>query len=138
MHLYSAYNETGDRFAAAFASFREVFLVNLSGAGGSSWSGNPEELSMTAAVKDLEAIRAELGIGRRDFAGHPTGGMLGLQYAVQAQDREPRLPPRSLKAASGPEEQCGAHYGGRGARWSAQVCPAYRDSRSRAVEIRHS
>ena len=90
-HLYSAYNETGDRFAAAFVPFREVFLVNLSGAGASSWSGNPEELSMAAAVKDLEAIRMELGLDQWDFAGHSTGGMLGLQYAVEAQKGLARL-----------------------------------------------
>ncbi len=84
-HLYSAYNATGDRFAAAFAAWREVFLVNLRGAGASDWSGDPEELGMTAAVADLEAIRSELGLAGWDFAGHSTGGMLGLQYAVQAQ-----------------------------------------------------
>ena len=84
-HLYSAYNASGDRFAGAFAPLREVFLVNLRGAGASTWSGEPSELGMATAVDDLEAIRTALGFARWDFAGHSTGGMLGLGYAVRAQ-----------------------------------------------------
>ncbi len=84
-HLYSVYNASGDRFAAPFVPFREVFLVNLRGAGASSWSGAHSELSMATAVDDLEAIRTALGFISWDFAGHSTGGMLGLCYAVTAQ-----------------------------------------------------
>ena len=81
-HDYSAFNETGDHFAAAFVPYRTVYLVNLRGAGRSPAGRAPDDLSMVTAVQDLEAIRESLGFPQWDFAGHSTGGMLGLLYAV--------------------------------------------------------
>ncbi len=81
-HLYSEFNASGDLFAAAFRELRTVYLVNLRGAGGSDSAKAASELSMDAAAEDLEAIREALGFGSWDFAGHSTGGMLGLLYAV--------------------------------------------------------
>lgn len=81
-HDYSAFNETGDHFAAGFVPYRTVYLVNLRGAGRSPAGRAPDDLSMVTAVQDLEAIRESLGFPQWDFAGHSTGGMLGLLYAV--------------------------------------------------------
>lgn len=82
-HLYSEFNETGDRFANVFVPHRKTFLVNLREAGQSPKAGDLVELDMEETVEDLEAIRKSLGFYQWDFAGHSTGGMLGLMYAVQ-------------------------------------------------------
>lgn len=81
-HLYSEFNETGDNFAEKLTLERQVFLVNLKEAGNSTKVQSADELSMTEAVEDLEAIRSALGFQSWDFAGHSTGGMLGLIYAI--------------------------------------------------------
>ena len=81
-HLYSAFNQTGDHFAHAFLSWRTVYLVNLRDAGNSPRVRHQTELSMDMAVDDLDAIRAALGVAAWDYAGHSTGGMLGLKYAL--------------------------------------------------------
>ena len=81
-HLYSEFNETGDSLAEKFVSDRKVFLVNLKEAGNSPQVTSDDELSMQSAVEDLEAIRNTLGLDSWDFAGHSTGGMLGVVYAV--------------------------------------------------------
>ncbi len=81
-HLYSEFNVSGDLFAASFTPYRTVFLVNLRGAGSSDPPEAPQDLSMDAAAQDLEAIREALSFAQWDFAGHSTGGMLGLHYAV--------------------------------------------------------
>lgn len=59
-----------------------MFLVNLKEAGNSPRVQSDDELSMRTAVEDLDAIRTSLGFTSWDFAGHSTGGMLGLVYAV--------------------------------------------------------
>ncbi len=76
-HLYSAFNETGDRFANCFTPHRQVFLVNPREAGQSQKAAEEAELDMEETVKDLEAVRRSFGFDRWDFAGHSTGGMLG-------------------------------------------------------------
>lgn len=83
-HLYSVFNESGDRFANMFTEQHRVYLVNLKATGRSPQVQNDEELSMPETVKDLEAIRESLGLPSWSFAGHSTGGMLGAVYAVQA------------------------------------------------------
>lgn len=81
-HLYSEFNASGDFFAESLAPYGTVYLVNLRGTGNSDPATQPEDLSMSAGVRDLEAIRRALGHAHWDFAGHSTGGMLGLHYAV--------------------------------------------------------
>ncbi|MEK4714931.1 alpha/beta fold hydrolase [Sporosarcina sp. FSL K6-5500] len=85
-HLYSAYNEKGNAFANPFTEHYTVYLVNLRGAGNSVGSVNKDDLSMKESIKDLEAIRTALKFEKWAFAGHSTGGMLGLVYAIQAPD----------------------------------------------------
>ena len=83
-HLYSAYNEKGNTFANPFTEHYTVYLVNLRGAGNSVESVQKDDLSMKESIKDLEAIRIALQFEKWAFAGHSTGGMLGLVYAIQA------------------------------------------------------
>ncbi|WP_152655658.1 alpha/beta fold hydrolase [Oceanobacillus sp. CFH 90083] len=85
-HLYSAFNELGDYFSSEFTDYFSVVLVNLREAGNSCKAKEAHQLSMAESVYDLEAIREALGYGKWAFAGHSTGGMLGLKYAILAQD----------------------------------------------------
>jgi proline iminopeptidase len=82
-HLYSEFNERGNYFADRFVEHFSVYLVNLKEAGNSSKVKNKDELSMRETVKDLEEIRKALGFDKWSFAGHSTGGMLGLVYAAK-------------------------------------------------------
>lgn len=81
-HHYSEFNESGDHFANTFTHKYQTILVNLRGTGRSEGYTSEEELSMEETVKDLEAIRASLGYEQWSFAGHSTGGMIGLRYAI--------------------------------------------------------
>ncbi|MGN4424004.1 alpha/beta fold hydrolase [Bacillus cereus group sp. MYBK30-1] len=81
-HHYSQFNETGDYFADAFTSTHCVFLINLRDAGNSVKAHSENELSMIETIHDLEAIREALQFPTWHFAGHSTGGMLGLLYAI--------------------------------------------------------
>lgn len=81
-HHYSQFNETGDYFADVFTSTHRVFLINLRGAGNSAKAQVENELSMIETIHDLEAIRETLQLPTWHFAGHSTGGMLGLLYAI--------------------------------------------------------
>lgn len=81
-HLYSEFNQKGNLMAAAFSDDYHVYLINLRGAGRSVKATRPEEYSMGETLKDLEALRKALNYEKWTFAGHSTGGMLGLKYAV--------------------------------------------------------
>ncbi|MBH0157269.1 alpha/beta hydrolase [Fictibacillus sp. 5RED26] len=81
-HHYSEFNDSGDYFADSFTDRYQVYLVNLKEAGNTSKAIHPHELSMFDAVYDLEAIREALGISVWTFAGHSTGGMIGLLYGI--------------------------------------------------------
>ncbi|MUK88858.1 alpha/beta fold hydrolase [Ornithinibacillus sp. L9] len=87
-HHYSAFDERGNSFANPFTEFYHVYLINLKGAGNSEKAIDDHEYSMDHAVNDLEAIRETLDINRWAFAGHSTGGMLALTYAIK---RSPSL-----------------------------------------------
>jgi proline iminopeptidase len=81
-HHYSEFNETGDYFAETFTDNNKVFLVNLKDAGNSDKRKNAHELSMIDAVLDLEEIRKRYGFSSWTFAGHSTGGMIGVIYGI--------------------------------------------------------
>jgi proline iminopeptidase len=87
-HLYSEFDERGNALAHPFTPYYHVFLINVRGAGNSVKAKDPQEYRMEQTVADLEAIRESLGFDKWAFAGHSTGGMLGLKYASAA--------PRSL------------------------------------------
>lgn len=57
-------------------------LINLRDAGNSAKAQVQNELSMIETIHDLEAIRETLQLPTWHFAGHSTGGMLGLLYAI--------------------------------------------------------
>ncbi|MGE7837208.1 alpha/beta fold hydrolase [Viridibacillus arvi] len=84
-HLYSEYNSNGNTFANHFTNNHTVYLVNLRGAGNSVTSITEHDLSMAESVQDLEAIREALQYEKWAFAGHSTGGMLALVYAILAE-----------------------------------------------------
>lgn len=77
-----AFDQRGNLFANPFTNYYKVFLINVRGAGHSVKAKIQSQLSMKETVKDLEAIRESLGIVQWAFAGHSTGGMLALQYAI--------------------------------------------------------
>lgn len=81
-HLYSEYNANGSRFAEMFVPFYKVYLVNLRGCGKSTDDLTVFNYSMQDSVGDLEAILKTLGHETWGFAGHSTGGMLALKYAI--------------------------------------------------------
>lgn len=83
-HLYSAFNEKGNTFANPFTSHYQVFLINLRGCGNSVKAEDERQYSMDETILDLEAIRIALGLEKWGFAGHSTGGMLALKYAIVA------------------------------------------------------
>jgi proline iminopeptidase len=81
-HHYSEFNETGDYFAETFTKTHKVYLVNLREAGNSTKALEHYHLSMLETIFDLEAIRSALGLEKWGFAGHSTGGMLGIVYGI--------------------------------------------------------
>ncbi|TCT20874.1 proline iminopeptidase [Melghiribacillus thermohalophilus] len=81
-HLYSEFNERGDYFSDRFVNQFTVYLVNLKETGSSSRVKDDKELSMKETVKDLEALRKALNVEKWGFAGHSTGGMIGLVYGA--------------------------------------------------------
>lgn len=85
-HLYMAFDERGNLFANPFTENYKVYLINSRGAGDSVKPKKESELTMKEVVNDLEAFRESLGIEKWAFAGHSTGGMLALQYVVEAPD----------------------------------------------------
>ena len=86
-HHYSVYNETGDYFADQFTESHMVILVNLREAGSSEKAHEHYQLSMLETVFDLEAVREALGYERWFFAGHSTGGMLGVVYGINFSEK---------------------------------------------------
>lgn len=86
-HHYSVFTSEGDLFAESFVESHHVYLVNLRGAGSSVVASTDIELSMIDAVMDLESIRKALGFEKWTFAGHSTGGMIGLLYGIHFTER---------------------------------------------------
>lgn len=90
-HLYSEFNQNGNSVANSFTDYYHVYLINLRGAGKSVKAQTPDEYSMDETVEDLEAIRKALGYEKWAFAGHSTGGMLALKYAINHQESLTKL-----------------------------------------------
>lgn len=59
-----------------------MFLINLREVGNSEKAYESYQLSMLETIFDLEAIRETLGYKKWGFAGHSTGGMLGVIYGI--------------------------------------------------------
>ena len=86
-HHYSEFNESGDYFANTFTKTHQVILVNLRETGASEKAVEPYQLSFLETIFDLEAIRENLGFEKWGFAGHSTGGMLGIIYGIYYSER---------------------------------------------------
>ncbi|MGD6957231.1 alpha/beta fold hydrolase [Rossellomorea aquimaris] len=100
-HLYREFNERGYHFADRFVDDFKVYLVNLKETGNSTEISDEVELSMSETSKDLEAIRSALGYDSWNFAGHSTGGMLGLVYAADHLNSLKRLIVGGASATNG-------------------------------------
>lgn len=83
-HFYMEFNSKGNLFANPFTKHYKVFLINVRGATNSAALEDDKQLSLKEVILDLEAIREVLGLEKWAFAGHSTGGMLALQYAIEA------------------------------------------------------
>lgn len=81
-HFYMAFNEQGNWFADPFTEHYKVFLINVRGAGNSPVITTDDQMRFEEIILDVEAVREALHIPKWAFAGHSTGGMLALQYAV--------------------------------------------------------
>ncbi|MFJ7667608.1 alpha/beta fold hydrolase [Lysinibacillus sp. NPDC097195] len=81
-HNYSTFNDSGDYFAGSFIENHQVFLVNLRECGNSVKAEQPYQLGLLETVFDLEAIRKALDFEKWAFAGHSTGGILGVVYGI--------------------------------------------------------
>ncbi|UOQ42830.1 alpha/beta hydrolase [Halobacillus salinarum] len=81
-HNYSQFTDSGDYYANLFTLKHKVFLINLKEAGNSDRAEEAHELSLIDTVLDLESIRTALNISKWSFAGHSTGGMIGLIYGI--------------------------------------------------------
>ncbi|MCH1627175.1 alpha/beta fold hydrolase [Fredinandcohnia quinoae] len=109
-HLYSEYNKNGNLLANSFTDKYSVYLINLAGCGKSTESVGEDKYSMESSVKDLEAIRKELGFESWGFAGHSTGGMLGLKYAIQSPESLDRIIVGGLSASADYMKHPGSIY----------------------------
>lgn len=81
-HNYSSFNASGDYFANVFIENHRVFLVNLRECGNSVKAQHSYQLGLLETVFDLEAIRVGLGFEKWAYAGHSTGGILGIIYGI--------------------------------------------------------
>lgn len=82
-HLYSEFNQLGNRFADVFTDYFTVYLINLKDCGNSCKAISENELGMKETVEDLEEIRKNLNLEKWSFAGYSAGGMLGLYYVTR-------------------------------------------------------
>lgn len=85
-HHYTEFNDTGDALAQVMRENNRVILVNLREAGTSAKAIEPYQLSIIEAVFDLDEIRKELGYHCWTYAGHSTGGMIGILYGIHFSD----------------------------------------------------
>ncbi|MEI3611548.1 alpha/beta fold hydrolase [Pseudogracilibacillus sp. SO30301A] len=79
-HLYQEYLSGDEPYSRVLGEYYKVILINLKNAGSTSKATSKNELAMEETIKDLESIREKLGYSSWAFAGHSTGGFLGLTY----------------------------------------------------------
>lgn len=69
--------------ANGITPFFTCYAINARGIEGSGPVRSPSDLTMEALADDLEAARMTLGLKRWVMAGHSTGGMVALIYALR-------------------------------------------------------
>ncbi|MGE7694694.1 alpha/beta fold hydrolase [Lysinibacillus sp. NPDC094177] len=86
-HLYQEFSSGDEPYSKIIGEHYKVILVNLKNAGQTCKANSKKELTMEETVKDLESIREKLGYNTWAFAGHSTGGFLGLTYLDMYQEK---------------------------------------------------
>jgi pimeloyl-ACP methyl ester carboxylesterase len=66
---------------------RELILPDIRGTGGSEVPADPAAYRCDRVARDVEALRAELGLDRMDLLGHSAGGNVALLYAAAHPER---------------------------------------------------
>jgi pimeloyl-ACP methyl ester carboxylesterase len=72
-------------------AWRELILPDTRGTGDSAVPADPSTYRCDRLARDVEALRAELGLERLDLLGHSAGGSLALVYASVYPERIGRL-----------------------------------------------
>jgi proline iminopeptidase len=62
-------------------------LIDERGSGRSQKLDDPRGYTLDAMVKDVEAVRTALGLGKMSLLGHSFGGVLAQAYALEHPDR---------------------------------------------------
>ncbi len=73
------------------AARRRLVLLDNRGTGASAVPRDPATYRCDRLVEDVEALRAELGLGRMDLLAHSAAGNLAVLYAARHPDRLRRL-----------------------------------------------
>jgi pimeloyl-ACP methyl ester carboxylesterase len=66
---------------------RELILPDTRGTGESAVPADPATYRCDRLARDVEALRAELGLERIDLLGHSAGGSVALRYAAARPER---------------------------------------------------
>jgi len=73
------------------SDLRELILPDTRGTGQSAAPADPGTYRCDRLTRDVEALRAELGLERIDLLGHSAGGIVALLYAAAYPQRINRL-----------------------------------------------
>lgn len=122
-HFYMEFNSKGNLFANPFTENYKVYLINVRGAANSAIVEDDKQMSLKEVILDLEAIREVLGLDKWAFAGHSTGGMLALQYAIEA----PQSLTKVVAGCTAPSKAYASHP-------NSIYCPS-NENYSRIIEI---
>ena len=68
-------------------AWRELILPDTRGTGESAVPADPAAYRCDRLARDVEALRAELGLERIDLLGHSAGGSVALRYAAACPER---------------------------------------------------
>ena len=81
----------GDLGGLAEVAGRTLVVPDLRGTGGSPMPDDPSVARAARLARDVEALRAHLGLGAVDVLGHSAGGNIAMLYAAQFPERVSRL-----------------------------------------------
>ena len=81
-HGYGATSAMFGQNLAVAAARNQVITWDITGHGGSDYPSDPDCYGAAAALDDMGAILAELGLSRVVLGGHSLGGYLSLDFAL--------------------------------------------------------
>jgi proline iminopeptidase len=73
------------------AAERTLLLLDPRGSGASDPPADPSAYDLEDYAADIEAVRADLGIGRLDLLGHSHGGFVAMSWAARYPEHVGRL-----------------------------------------------